>query len=49
MQKKIAKLIQTAHAHQIDCCICGQAPVEHPVILNKKSDRMNVQNAIAFF
>ena len=35
MQKKIAKLIQTAHAHQIDCCICGQAPVEHPDLINK--------------
>ena len=34
MQRAIAKLIKTAHEHQIECCICGQAPVEHPELID---------------
>ncbi|MGB5636729.1 MAG: putative PEP-binding protein [Waterburya sp.] len=35
MQKVIAELIKTAHDHNIECCICGQAPVEHPDLIDK--------------
>lgn len=35
MQKAIAKLINTAHEHNIECCICGQAPVEHPDLIEQ--------------
>ena len=35
MQKAITKLIKTAHEHNIKCCICGQAPVEHPDLIEK--------------
>lgn len=35
IHKAIAQLIQTAHEHQIECCICGQAPVEYPDLIDK--------------
>ena len=35
MEKAIAQLIKTAHEHKIDCCICGQAPVEHPELIEQ--------------
>jgi len=35
MRKAISKLIQTAHEHDIECCICGQAPVEHPDLIER--------------
>ena len=35
MQKAIAQLIKTAHEHNIECCICGQAPVEHPDLIEQ--------------
>ena len=35
MHQAIAKLIQTAHEYNIECCICGQAPVEHPDLIDK--------------
>ena len=35
MHKAIAELITTAQAHGIDCCICGQAPVECPGLIEK--------------
>ncbi|MEL6927666.1 MAG: putative PEP-binding protein [Cyanobacteria bacterium J06600_6] len=35
MQKAFANLIQTAHEYQIECCICGQAPVEHPDLIDR--------------
>ncbi|NJL53245.1 MAG: peptide chain release factor H, partial [Hydrococcus sp. SU_1_0] len=35
MQKAIAELIKTAHEHNLECHICGQAPVEHPVLIDK--------------
>ncbi|MGF1591419.1 MAG: putative PEP-binding protein [Pleurocapsa sp.] len=35
MQKAIAKIIKTAKAHNMECCICGQAPVEHPSLIDK--------------
>jgi pyruvate, water dikinase len=35
MHKAIAKLIKTAHDYDIECCICGQAPVEHPDLIDK--------------
>ena len=35
MHKAIAKLIKTAKANNIECCICGQAPVEHPSLIDK--------------
>lgn len=35
MHKAIAKLIETAQANDIDCCICGQAPVDHPELIEK--------------
>ena len=34
MRQAIAQLIATAHNHNIECCICGQAPVEHPELIN---------------
>lgn len=35
MQKAICQLIKTAHDYNIKCCICGQAPVEHPDLVDK--------------
>jgi pyruvate, water dikinase len=35
MQKAIAELIKTAHDYNIECCICGQAPVDHPDLIDK--------------
>lgn len=35
MQKAIAELIKTAHDYNIECCICGQAPVDHPDLVDK--------------
>ena len=35
MQQAIFELIQTAHKHNIECCICGQAPVEHPELIDR--------------
>ena len=35
MQRTIAKLIKTAHQHDIECCICGQAPVEYPELIDR--------------
>jgi pyruvate, water dikinase len=35
MQKAIAELIKTAHEHNLECYICGQAPVEHPDLIDK--------------
>lgn len=35
MQKAIAELIKIAQANDIDCCICGQAPVDHPDLIDK--------------
>lgn len=35
MQQAIAQMITTAHQHNIECCICGQAPVEHPELIEK--------------
>ena len=35
MQKAIAQLIKTAKENNIECCICGQAPVEHPDLIDK--------------
>ena len=35
MQRAIAKLIQTAHDYDIQCSICGQAPVEHPSLIEQ--------------
>ena len=34
MQQAISELIVTAHEHNIKCCICGQAPVEHPELID---------------
>ncbi|MEM7591621.1 MAG: putative PEP-binding protein [Cyanobacteria bacterium P01_A01_bin.83] len=34
MHKAISKLIQTAKEHGISCCVCGQAPVEHPDLID---------------
>ena len=34
MQKAIAQLITTAHDYDIECSICGQAPVEHPDLID---------------
>ncbi|MEM8722987.1 MAG: putative PEP-binding protein [Cyanobacteria bacterium P01_G01_bin.39] len=34
MHKAISELIKTAQEHGIDCCICGQAPVEHPDLID---------------
>jgi pyruvate,water dikinase len=35
MHKAIADLIKIAHEHNIECCICGQAPVEYPDLIDK--------------
>ena len=35
IQQAIAELIKTAKANNIGCCICGQAPVEHPESIDK--------------
>jgi pyruvate, water dikinase len=35
MHKAIADLIKTAHEYDIECCICGQAPVEYPDLIDK--------------
>ncbi|PSB11179.1 peptide chain release factor H [Pleurocapsa sp. CCALA 161] len=35
MHKAIAQLIKTAHDYDLECCICGQAPVEHPDLIDK--------------
>ena len=35
MQKTIANLIQTAHEYDIECSICGRAPVEHPDLIER--------------
>ena len=35
MHKAIAELIKTAHDYNIECCICGQAPVDHPDLIEK--------------
>ena len=35
MHKAIAKLITTAQDNGIDCCICGQAPVEYPNLIDQ--------------
>lgn len=35
VQKAIAQLIATARQHNIDCCICGQAVVEYPTLIDK--------------
>lgn len=34
MRKAIAQLITTAHDYDIKCSICGQAPVEHPDLID---------------
>ncbi len=34
MQKAIAKIIKIAKANQIECCICGQAAVEYPSLID---------------
>ena len=33
MREAIAQLITTAHDYDIECSICGQAPVEHPDLI----------------
>ena len=38
VQQAIAELIKTAHDGDIECCICGQAPVEHPSLIDKLID-----------
>ncbi|MEL6579333.1 MAG: putative PEP-binding protein [Cyanobacteria bacterium J06621_12] len=35
MEQAIIKLIETSHQHHIECCICGQAPVEHPELIDR--------------
>lgn len=35
MHKAMAMLLTTAREHNIDCCICGQAPVEHPDLIER--------------
>ncbi len=35
MHKAIAQLIATAQANNIECCICGQAPVDYPSLIDK--------------
>ena len=35
MQKALAKLIKIAQENNIECCICGQAPVDHPDLIDK--------------
>lgn len=34
MRKALAQLIITAHDYNIECSICGQAPVEHPNLID---------------
>lgn len=35
MHKAIAELITTAKANNIECCLCGQAPVQYPELIDK--------------
>ncbi|MGL5939513.1 MAG: putative PEP-binding protein [Waterburya sp.] len=35
MHQAIAQLIATAQANNIECCICGQAPVDYPSLIDK--------------
>lgn len=35
MHQAISQLIASAKAHNIECCICGQAPVEYPELIDK--------------
>ena len=35
VQQAIAKLIAIAKDNSLDCCMCGQAPVEHPDLIDK--------------
>ncbi|BAZ46604.1 PEP-utilizing protein mobile region [Chondrocystis sp. NIES-4102] len=35
MQSAIAQLVTTATANNIECCICGQAPVIYPSLIDK--------------
>jgi pyruvate, water dikinase len=35
MHKAIFDLIKIAHEYDIECCICGQAPVEYPDLIDK--------------
>ncbi len=35
MHRAISELIATAKANNIECCICGQAPVEYPDLIAK--------------
>ena len=35
VQKAIAQLIAVAREHQIECCICGQATVDYPDLIEK--------------
>ncbi len=38
MHRAISELIATAKANNIECCICGQAPVEYPDLIAKLID-----------
>ncbi|WP_319420289.1 putative PEP-binding protein [Pleurocapsa sp. FMAR1] len=38
MHRAISELIATAKANNIECCICGQAPVEYPNLVAKLID-----------
>ena len=31
----IEQLIKTDHEYDIECCICGQAPVEYPNLIDR--------------
>ena len=35
MRQAFEQLIQTAHEHNVECCICGQAPVEYPDLIDQ--------------
>ena len=35
VQRAIAQLVTVAKEHGIDCCVCGQAPVEYPELIDK--------------
>ncbi len=35
MHKAISKLMTTAQDNGIECCICGQAPVEYPNLIDE--------------
>jgi pyruvate, water dikinase len=35
MHQAIAQLITTAQANNIECCICGQAPVDYPSLIDQ--------------